>query len=267
MITRAIEGGLGRQYRVLTLDDSDFAPLEVPRIERIASRAGIPFAIALLLVGIIEVTGGQGALHLPGGLVAIIDYLIPLGYGAFLLALPFEALTVIGAAVLLYRWRIRRSFKVEIRSPEQLQHCLIRVKRLSGWLRRPPMVAPQALVIRVVDELWQKVVSDLAEQVHLVIFDVSEPTINLEWEVQNVLARPTVKCVFVGDGPMVQNWAQTRSDSNSGQPANSETPASRMRIPLQDQTVLVLDPAQRFAQRRFNRNLRTSLENVSSEPC
>src|SRR5215468_1731792 len=47
MVTRAIEGGLGRQYRVLTLDDSDFKPLEIPRIERILSRVAIPIALLL----------------------------------------------------------------------------------------------------------------------------------------------------------------------------------------------------------------------------
>jgi hypothetical protein len=82
-----------------------------------------------------------------------------------------------------------------------------------------------------------------------------------------MLVRPKVKCVFVGDGPMVHNWAQSQNNPNSGKPANSETPTSRMRILLQDQTVLVFDSAQRFAQRSFNRNLRTSLEDVSSEPC
>jgi hypothetical protein len=260
MITRAIEEGLGRQYRVLTLDDSDFAPLEVPRIERIVSRLGIPLALLLLVVGIIEVTGGQSVLHVPTTLVAIIDYLVPLGYAAFLLALPFVTLMVLAAVVLVWRWRIRRSFKVEIRSAKQLERCLIRVKRLTGWLRRPSMVAPQALVIRVVDQLWQEVVSDLAEQVRLVICDVSEPTANLEWEVESMLARPRVKCLFVGEGPMVRNWAQTDSDSKS------ETPVSRMRILLQDHTVLVFEPAQRFAQRVFNRNLRNSLENASNQP-
>ena len=120
------------------------------------------------------------------------------------------------------------------------------------------MMAPQALVIKVVDRLWQEVVSELADHTHLVICDVSQPTNNLKWEVENMLARRNVRCVFVGDSPMVQTWAQADSDSNL------EAPAARMKSLLHGQTILVFDPSQQFAQRKFNRNLRNSLENVSN---
>jgi hypothetical protein len=59
-IAQAINGGLGRQYRVITLDDSDFVPLEVPRIERILSRFGIPFALLVFFLAVDSLTGGQG---------------------------------------------------------------------------------------------------------------------------------------------------------------------------------------------------------------
>jgi uncharacterized NAD-dependent epimerase/dehydratase family protein len=110
----------------------------------------------------------------------------------------------------------------------------------------------------VVAKLWQEAVSELAKQVHVVICDVSKPTNNLKWEVEDMLARSKVRCVFVGDGAMVHAWAHANYDSNLA------TPASRLKSRLQDQTILVFDPARRFAQRRFNRNLRNSLENVSS---
>ena len=252
-ITRAIEGGLGRHYRVLTLDDSNFVPLEVPRIERIFSRLGIPFAVLVFFLALVSFSGGLG---LPDAVALRILYWFPMGLYAALLWLPLLGLSAIVLVILIYRWIIRRSFKLEIGSVEQLRRCIARVRGLAAWLRRPSMMAPQAVVVRVVSKLWQEAVSDLAGQVRLVICDVSEPTDNLIWEVERMSARPEVKCVFIGNGPMVQKWAQA-----TGEP-DADTPASRMKSLLQEQTILVFDPARRFPQRRFTRNLRNSLENV-----
>jgi hypothetical protein len=262
MLARAINGGLVRQHRVITLDDSDFVPLEVPRIERILSRFGIPFALLVFLLAVNSLTGGQG-LGLPNGLVVRIMYWFPIAgiwlYQFWLFCLPLLALIVIVLAVLIYRWRIRRSLKVEIRSAEQIPRCLIRVQGLAGWLRRPSIAAPQALVVRVVDKLWQELVSELAERVRLVICDVSEPTDNLIWEVERMSARPEIRCVFVGNGPMVQSWVRQTSEDDM------ETPPSRMKSLLREQTILVFDPARRLAQRRFNQSLRNRLESILNQ--
>ena len=257
MVTRAIEGGLGRQYRVLTLDDSDFKPLEIPRIERILSRVGIPIALLLLLVTLVSFMGGE-KLGLPEPVVVRLFYWLPFayGYGGILLIWPLLTLIAIVFAVLVYRWRIRRSFKLEIRSREQIYGCLIRAQRLARWLMRPSMMAAQALVVKVIDELWQEAVSTLAEGLHLVVCDVSEPTHNLIWEVERMSALPAVRCLFVGNGPLVRSWVKQPVD------ADPEAPHLRMKRLLQGQTILVFDPTRPFVQRRFNRSLRNCLDNL-----
>lgn len=255
MITQAIEGGLGRRYRVLTLDDTDFQPLEVPRIERILSRIAIPCAVLILFLAVFSEIGGQG-LGLPDAVTVRIIGWFGLGLMGELLRVPLFTLMVVGVIILIYRWRIRQSLKLEIRSVEHIHRCLIRVRRLGGWLRRPSIMAPQALVVKVVDSLWQQTVSELVEQISLVICDVSEPTSNLTWEVENISARPEVACVFVGNAPAVHSWVEQIFG------ADVETAASRMKRLLHGQTIVVFDPARRFAQRRFNRSLRNSLENV-----
>ena len=256
MVTRAIEGGLGRQYRVLTLDDSDFKPLEIPRIERILSRVAIPIALLLLLVTLVSFMGGE-KLGLPESVVVRLFYWLPVayGYGGILLIWPLLTLIAVVFAVLVYRWRIRRSFKLEIRSREQIYGCLIRAQRLARWLMRPSMMAPQALVVKVIDELWQEAVSTLAEGLHLVVCDVSEPTHNLIWEVERMSALPAVRCLFVGNGPLVRSWVKQPVD------ADPEAPHLRMKRLLQGQTILVFDPTRPFVQRRFNRSLRNCLDN------
>ena len=72
-------------------------------------------------------------------------------------------------------------------------------------------------------------------------------------------ASPEIKCLFVGNGPKVEIWVRQTSENDM------ETSASRMKSLLQEQTILVFDPARRFAQRRFNQSLRSRLENVSDQ--
>src|SRR5215471_2016118 len=66
-ISEAIEGGLGRHGRVVTLDDGHFVPLEVPRLERRLARYAPPFptlvgvaVVALAVWGTSVVFGRYG---------------------------------------------------------------------------------------------------------------------------------------------------------------------------------------------------------------
>src|SRR5262245_250929 len=49
-VAQALESGVSRRHRIVTLDDSRFVPLEVPKWERRVSRYGPPLlAIAMIL--------------------------------------------------------------------------------------------------------------------------------------------------------------------------------------------------------------------------
>jgi hypothetical protein len=55
-VTMVLESGLGRRYRVVTLDDSSFKPIEVPRTERFLSRfgwlLGLGVSVAVVVVAL-----------------------------------------------------------------------------------------------------------------------------------------------------------------------------------------------------------------------
>jgi tetratricopeptide (TPR) repeat protein len=59
------------------------------------------------------------------------------------------------------------------------------------------VLAPRLVVLHVASELWQQTVSRLASVGSLTIIDVSEPTENLLWEIQELTDRLGPRCVFV----------------------------------------------------------------------
>jgi len=52
----AIESGLGRRYRLVTLDDASFVPLEVPPLERWSYRLGSYIPVISLLDALVAVS-------------------------------------------------------------------------------------------------------------------------------------------------------------------------------------------------------------------
>jgi hypothetical protein len=262
-ISQAIERGLGRYYRVVTLDDSSFRPIEVPRWQRIFSRVGISvvslaFAVVAAALFFMNRLWGPSHTNLRLNMVdAIGAYIATVGFFIGMLGIPLLILFVLFAAMLAWRWHIRRRSRLEVRSRGDIERCLGRVRRLAGWLGRPSIMAPQAVVVNVVDELWQETVSELAIHVGLVIVDVSEPTANLIWELEQVFTNPQIVCLLVGDGLMVRKWVEEDGDLHLA------SAHSRMRALLQAWTILVCESQLRSAQRTYARNLRRWLGNIA----
>jgi hypothetical protein len=261
-ISQAIERGLGRYYRIVTLDDSSFRPIEVPRWQRILSRVGISvvaLALAVLAAFLsIEVGGWDPSRTFGpeyGGAVAV--YLGYFGFIIGVLGIPLLVILVLLAVVFAWRWLIRRRSRLEVRSRGDIRRCLSRVRQLASWLRRPSIMAPQAVVVTVVDELWQETVSELATHVGLVIVDVSEPTANLIWELEQVFTNAQIVCLLVGDGLMVRKWTEEDGDLHFA------STHSRMKALLQARTILVCESQKHFSQRMYARNLWRWLNNIA----
>lgn len=59
------------------------------------------------------------------------------------------------------------------------------------------LFAPRLIVLRVETAIWQATVSRFASQASAVLIDISDPTDNLLWEIEHVLGRPGRRCVFI----------------------------------------------------------------------
>ena len=59
------------------------------------------------------------------------------------------------------------------------------------------MFGPQLVVLRVASGVWRQTVGRFASVSSVVLFDVSEPTENLVWEIEELTLRSRKKCVFI----------------------------------------------------------------------
>lgn len=260
LMGRAIDTGLGRRYRVVTLDDASFRPIGVPKTERRFSVLSSPVMAAggvLLFVIVMYYLVVRPLLKsAPGPIPPQLFRVYSIAFGQSIWQSPlWPAISgfafVVFTFLMVHRWRVRRRARLRIRTTRDLDRCTYRVVDLASWRRRPGLLAPQATVIKVVDELWQATVVRLLDHVDAVIVDVSELTENLLWEVRTLHERAFEPCVWIGDA---------RAVAISGDIGESLT--ATLGTPIKRDSIVTYDPKVRGAERQLRRDLTAALERL-----
>jgi hypothetical protein len=180
-----VQTTLRRHYRLVTLDDSNFAPLG-PRWRGLFFSLIIPISVCVLiflpLSELIRLVEGEvrGETGMAGFLVAVLWLL-----------LLFAAISIV-AAVILIGLALRSHFTARraIRDSTSLRRVLRRLRDLKSMLRGPSIAAPMAMVVTSTDSEWQRVVSAFAEVCDVALVDISFPTPSLCWEVEELRKHP-----------------------------------------------------------------------------
>ena len=117
------------------------------------------------------------------------------------------------------------------------------------------LLAPRLVVLSVASNVWQQAVERLASVASVLLFDISEPTENLLWEIEELTGPWGSRCIFVGDYDRVQRLAGNAV-------ARPESLDGRLSVLLDGQEVLgyVTD---RRGMKRFARALRGKLQTVA----
>jgi len=89
-------------------------------------------------------------------------------------------------------------------------------------------------VVSTTDTFWRAAVKLAAEQTACPVIDVSEPSANLLWEVDQMLSKKGGPVVFTGNDEAVRHWRDQASAEGS-----AETVALAQR--LEEQDVLVYE--------------------------
>jgi hypothetical protein len=247
-MSNAIEKGLGRRLRVVTLDDRSFSPLEAPvRVRRLTRWTPITLTLAIV-GGFLAVTVFAGMRFAPTitdwiwGAVAISGFIVLPGIVA--IALYLASLL---AAFLLLRRRIRKRARLHIVGPAQIPAAISRVRLLAARWRGASILEPQATVVQVTDDAWQPTVQALIQETACVIFDVSQPTANVLWELEQVFnAASRHKVLLVADENLFQTWSAT---------AGRDEMLARVQMLLQAHTILMYRGSGRLNRRRFRQNI------------
>ena len=108
--------------------------------------------------------------------------------------------------------------------------------------------APRLMVLRVATPFWQATVSSLAAVTSASIIDVSEPTENLLWEIEELYRRCGRRWIMIGERARVARW----TDGGASPPPGSLEARFAARLDARD--VLVYD-VDRRGMRRFARAL------------
>jgi hypothetical protein len=260
LMGRAIDAGLGRRFRVVTLDDANFRPIEIPRTERrvsvfstpLMASGGVLLFVALAYYAVITPLQRSAPRPIPSRFFGV--YLIAFGQSIWqspVWAAISGLILVIFTFLMVHRWRVRLRSRLRVRVTRDLDRCTYRVEALASWQRRPGLLAPQATVIRVVDELWQATVARLLDYVDAVIVDVSAVTENVLWEVRTIKARTFVPCVWIGDARVIAAWPDSRD------------PLTAMLCTLISRNeVVTYDLQLSGAERRLRRDLSAALEHL-----
>ena len=233
LMRRTLESGLGRRYRLVSLYDGLFQPLEVPPVERWINRAVLP----LVVVTFVTLSG-------------MFVYMAPL---VFFGAPTFLVPVIVG--FLLHRRAIRRRARIAIKSRDEVVACAARVQRLKRWWLRPTVLAPQATVVVVPDAMWQDAVAELSQRVDALVVDVSSVSVNLKWELERLSAAAFRRCVLVAERDALREWSSGLTDVT----------AERCWVLLHDQAVLVYEGKRRSDRRRFASGLERLLDQAVVE--
>ncbi|HEV8392954.1 MAG TPA: hypothetical protein VGQ37_01720 [Vicinamibacterales bacterium] len=115
------------------------------------------------------------------------------------------------------------------------------------------LLAPRLFVLRVEPAIWQQTVSSFARHTSVALVDISEPSVNLLWEIEELTLRTRTPCVFIGEYDRVAPLGddRVRSQSEQGFP--------QLAILLGEEEVLAYS-TDRAGRQRFARALRGKLQ-------
>lgn len=249
--TQIIEDGLGRNFRIITLDDAKFKSLEVPNIEKWLSRIVpqlILIAVFPFIVSMMNMWVAPGSLQEEG-------YGYSLQYETTIMfAFFFVNLWILLILILAHRYRIRRNSKLKIQNQRDLDYACYIVAKLRYWFLRSDISAPQATVMTVSDDLWRTAVIRLKEESEVALIDLSEPSENLIWEIKHILDSDQPH-VFIAEATKLEDWLSSNKQTLSEGENLTEI--------LKEQEILTYRANNdNSACSNFRKNLNRALENT-----
>lgn len=252
VVSRVIQKGLGRRFRFVTLDDGRFPAVDIPALERWAGRLGPPVIAALVVLGALATRQSLSQQHSSNGayaqtaaqMSAVIGYWVAIFWTLLMLAW-------------IHLRRVRRKSRYDIRRGGQLTSLLLDIRTLDRWRLRLSFLGPEAVVAKVSDSLWRKCVSDVSELLGIVLIDVSDPTPNLQWEIERSRGEAQ-RCVFIAERSRLQSWI----GGGTHDPAAATAGEAVAKLIGEDR-VLVYEGDQKLGGASFRR----SLQQVLREAC
>ncbi|MEJ2157602.1 MAG: hypothetical protein P8X96_19900 [Desulfobacteraceae bacterium] len=279
-LTFAVSSAFGRRWRLVTLDDAAIAPLGVSMGKRRMAQFGRWLFLMILIVAAIYVvmwffgdepdriiktifddmlnsSRGRGDNLLAAFFGAIVGTFM---VGMIILSLSLAIMLLgvsLSASATLFSWNTWRQVRkaeqskaLALTDPTRIESTLAKVaKRTKG------IFAARLTVLRVSGAIWQEVVRKLSISADAIVVDISEPSVNLLWEIETLKARQDIRCVYVGEFGKVNGLSKTRSPGEDRNEA-----AARLTDLLENDDVIAYHSGQKSAMRQFAGDLAAYLD-------
>ncbi len=119
--------------------------------------------------------------------------------------------------------------------------------------RSRKVFGPRLVVLCVASPHWQHAVMELAKVSSLPLIDISDPTPNVLWEVEELITRFGDRCVLIGHSERLQSFAAATAEDST------ITPATRRLLHLLRGREVLAYTTDRRGLRRFSNALRKLL--------
>jgi len=249
-LRRAIAWTLDRRYRVVTLDDGMMAPARMPMADVIGAllRGALWGALGGLTVGLSQFgfsTSEPAELQVWNVLVTLVAIVPGLALG----------LCIGLVRVIAVQWRTR----LRISAQEDLTRLEAALRRLRGGGMAPSYLVPRLVVVSTTDTYWRDAVTLAAAMTACPVIDVSGPSANLLWEVDQMLSNREGPVVFTANGDAIRQW---RDQAAAGGSAEAAALAQR----LEKQDVLVYEGEGVRGTWNLGRSLTAAFDNALLAP-
>jgi len=266
VLSGAVARGLGRRWRLITLDDLQVVPVGVRGRGRGLVRVGpwlLVAAVAVLLVWVLPpwfesqfdqaVSGAVDGVAEEAGDplsaivgVAVAALVVGMVVGTVLLLVALAPVALAGAFA-LFGFGARRALRqaegrraAHVEEAAQVEPVVQRVERATNRI-----FSPRLTVVRCAHDVWQAVVRRFAQLTDVTLIDVSEVSTGLLWELTELGPTLAGSWVLVG-----------RRDRLEALLSDPSPDAARLRTLLDGQSVLAYRPE---ATGRFEDALRRRL--------
>ena len=196
-VEAALRKKLGARYRVITLDDGQFVPLHM--LARSRLMIGMPGLLGCGFLSLVAIVTYVALVNFAPSITGAVWFIVLLGTA---MNLPFVlgvlAMTLaLSIIALIHAARLRRRRTLIVRSQNDLAAVAAIVARLTSWWRRPSLADVHSMTIKTADDIWQPTVQRFLAMADVILFDVSERTSNLQWEMERVREACSDRVVYI----------------------------------------------------------------------
>ncbi len=266
-LTFALATAIGKSWRVVTLDDTQVAPVGVKGGARWVSRVIGIVAIVIVSLALVWAFGGGFEEMLSGVMnqqmeaaenpIAGFVTAIVVGLAAGLIILGIVLIpAAFFVSVSFFTWGVNVSVHQAERSKVTEITDVRTIVRTSRKVSRQArgVFSPRLMVVQVASKVWKESVRSLAEKSSAIIIDISEPSDNLLWEVTTLKPIFGSRWVLTGE----RNHLFNLINSVEG---NQSPVIQNLLTILEDETVIAYTNEKKN-RKQFARILREKLDSL-----